>query len=172
MLRLTLLPFAAVLALCSSVVAQAATPSAATPSIRVDHPYAMTVRILDEAAGKYEVEVENENPTKFVSRFSWTPPSGLAITQITSSTGGRCLLTGDGIVTCVGLAAPAGSVTTMGGSIVVRFNATGLEPTWAGSYWIHHGVLGSVKVTQSTFTDLPLCKTGQKSTAARPCAKA
>jgi hypothetical protein len=145
---------------------------AASPNIRVDQPYAMTVRILDEAAGKYQVEIENENPTKFVSGFNWTPPSGLTVVAITSTIGGRCRLTGDGIVICTGAALPADSAESMGGSIIVNFTATGRQPTWTGSYWIHYGVLGSVQVKQSTFSDLPLCKKGQKSTAAHPCTKA
>jgi hypothetical protein len=165
--RLKLLTFVVFVAVASS-----ATASAATPSVRVDSPFAMTVSVLDEAGGKYQVEVQNENPTKFVSRVSWTPPNGLTITGITRSIGGKCLLTGDGVVVCVGQARPAASMTTMGGSIIVVFTATGLQPTWTGEYWIHHGVLGAVKVTQSTFNDLPLCKKGQKSTAARPCTKA
>ena len=132
----------------------------------------MVIRVLDEQAGKYQVEIENGNPTKFVSSFNWTPPSDMKVTAVTGSIGGRCHLTGDGIVTCTGLALPAGSYTTMGGAIIVNFTATGRSPTWTGSYWIHYGVIGSVEVQQSSFSDLPLCKKGQKSTAAHPCAKA
>ena len=58
---------------------------------------------------------------------------------------------------------------TTGGSIIVNFTATGRQPTWTGSYWIHYGVIGSVQVQQSTFSDLPLCKKGQKSSTAHPC---
>jgi hypothetical protein len=144
--------------------------NAATPPIRVDSPYTMTIRVLDESAGKYQVEIANENPTKFVSSFNWTPPSGMTVTSITSSVGGRCHLTGDGIVVCTGAAGPANSATTMGGSILVNFTATGRQPTWTGSYWIHYGVIGSVQVQESAFNDLPLCKKGQKSSAAHPCA--
>jgi hypothetical protein len=49
---------ARVFALVSSAAANAATP------IRVDAPYAMTIRVLDESAGKYQIEIANENPTK------------------------------------------------------------------------------------------------------------
>jgi hypothetical protein len=160
-----LLPLAATVALVLSAAAYAA-----APATRVDAPYAMTIRVLDDSAGKYQVEIENENPTKFVSSFNWTPPSGMTVTSITSSVGGRCRLTGDGIVICTGAAGPAHSVTTMGGSIIVNFTATGRQPTWTGSYWIHYGVVGSVQVQTSTFSDLPVCKKGQTNTAAHPCA--
>jgi hypothetical protein len=164
---LKLLLLGATVALVSSAAANAATP---TPLIRVDEPYAMTIRVLDESAGKYQVEIDNANPLKFVSSFNWTPPSGMNVTSITSSIGGRCHLTGDGVVVCTGAAAPANSVTTMGGEIIVNFIATGRQPTWTGSYWIHYGVIGSVQVQQSTFSDLPACKKGQRSTRAHPCA--
>jgi hypothetical protein len=167
MRRLELLPLAATAALVFG-----AAPNASTPPIRVDEPYAMVVRVLDESAGKYQVEIENENPTLFVSSFNWIPPSGMTVTAITSSIGGRCHLTGDGFVVCTGLASPANSATTMGGDIIVNFTATGRQPTWTGSYWIHYGVIGSVQVQESTFSDLPVCKKSHTSTAAHPCAKA
>src|SRR5438874_7561668 len=89
---LKLLLLAGTVAAVSSAAA-----NAATPLVRVDEPYAMTVRVLDESAGKYQVEVANANPTKFVASFNWTPPSGMNVTSITSSVGGRCHLTSDGI---------------------------------------------------------------------------
>jgi hypothetical protein len=154
----------------TTVAVVAATAANAGTPIRVDSPYTMTIRVLDESAGKYQVEIDNENPTKFVSSFNWTPPSGMTVVAVTSSVGGRCHLTGDGIVVCTGAALPASSTTTMGGSILVNFTATGRQPTWTGSYWIHYGVIGSVQVQESTFSDLPLCKKGQKSSAAHACA--
>jgi hypothetical protein len=165
-----LLPLAATVAV--ALVLSAAAAYAAAPPTIVAEPYAMTLRVLDDSAGKYQVEIANENPTKFVSSFNWTPPSGMAITAITASIGGTCRLPGDGTVTCTGLASPATSVTTGGGSIIVNFTATGRQPTWTGSYWIHYGVLGSVQVQESSFSDLPLCKKSQKTTRAHPCATA
>ncbi len=164
------LTLAAVVAVVLTAAANAATP--AVPAVRIDVPFSMTVRVLDESAGKYQVEIANENPTKFVAGFNWTPPGGMTVTAITSSIGGSCHLPGDGVVVCTGSAVPANSFTAMGGSIIVNFTATGRQPTWTGSYWIHYGMVGSVQVQQSTFSDVPLCKKGQKSTTARPCAKA
>jgi hypothetical protein len=156
----------------ATLVVGAAANAASPPKIRVDAPYTMTVRVLDETAGKYQVEIDNANPERFISAFNWAPPDGLTVVKITGTVGGICHLTTDGLVNCKGLASPAGSVTTMGGGILVNFTATGLQPTWAGSYWIHHGVVGSVAVTTSTFSDLPVCKKGQTSTKTNPCTKA
>jgi hypothetical protein len=167
MRRLMLLSLFAVAALVTSAPAISAAP----PAIRVDVPYAMTVRVLDESAGKYQVDISNANPEKFVSAFNWTPPGGMTVTSIDNAIGGRCHLTSDGIVSCTGAALPARSATGMGGDIIVDFTATGRQPTWTGSYWIHYGVIGSVQVTQSTFSDLPVCKKGQTSSGAHPCAK-
>lgn len=145
--------------------------NAAAPRIRVDLPYAMVLRVLNEPAGKYQVEIENGNPTRFVSSFVWTPPSGMNVTAVTGSIGGICRLTGDGVIVCKGLAAPPDSSTSVGGDIIVNFTAAGRQPTWTGSYWIHYGIIGTVQVQTSTFSDLPVCKKGQKSTKALPCTK-
>ena len=152
-----LLPFAVIVALTVGAAA-----NAATPALRIDMPYAMVLRVLDEPGGKYQVEIENGNPTRFVSSFNWTPPSGLNVTAVTASIGGICRLTGDGIIVCKGLAPPPNSMTSVGGSIIVNFTATGRQPTWTGSYWIHYGVLGSVQVQMTRFNDLPLCPKGHK----------
>ena len=163
-----LLALAAAAALVASTTAFAATP--APPKPRVDMPYAMTVRIINEQAGKYQVEIENTNPTRFVSSFNWTPPAGMNVRSITSSIGGKCHLSTDGIITCTGLAAPPDTAEGVGASLIVDFVADGRQPTWANGYWIHYGIIGSVQVQMSKFSDLPICKKGQKSTAAHPCA--
>jgi len=165
-MRLTqLLPVAATVALASGV----ATAAARTPPPRVDMPYAMTVRVLDEQAGKYEVEVDNTNPTRFIRSFNWTPPAGMGVTSVDRASGGQCAIEGGGIV-CRGLAAPPTSVNGVGAPLIVEFTATGRRPAWANGYWIHFGVVGSVTVQTSKFSDVPVCKEGQKSTTARPCA--
>ena len=103
----------------------AATSTAATPVRLV--PYDMIVRVLDETAGKYEVEVENMNPKRFISGFNWTPPAGLNVTAITGTTGGKCLLLSDGTVACKGQAAPPDSENHAGESLIVDFSATGRQ---------------------------------------------
>jgi len=163
---LQVLPLLALVALALAVSATAATP------VRVTSPYSMVVRILDEGTGKYEVEIENMNPVRFVSGFDWTPPSGLQVVEITGSHGGKCLLLPDGTITCRGSAAPPRTQEGVGASLVVDFTASGHEPRWMGSFWLHYGLLGTVKVQMSTFSDLPLCKKGQHTTKAHPCATA
>ena len=66
--------------------------------------------------------------------------------------------------------------------MTVNFTASGLEPTFANGYWTYYGMVGAyLRITQMTpvpyhipsalptYSDLPLCKKGQKSTKARPC---
>jgi hypothetical protein len=145
------------------------TAVAATP--RVVLPYAMTVRILDESSGTYQVEVDNTNPARYITGFHWTPPGGLTIVTITSTVGGKCRLPGDGTIACTGEAAPPVGGQVNGASMIVDFRATGLEPKWMGTYWTHYGVIGAVQVTTGGFSDLPLCKKSQTSTRAHPCAR-
>jgi hypothetical protein len=161
---LQVLPLAGIVAFALAATGTADRPMSETT------PYAMVVRILDENSGKYEVEIENMNPVRFVSSFTWTPPSGLQITEITGAIGGKCLLMDDGTITCKGMAAPPKTEQGIGGRLIVDFTASGHQPKWTGSFWIHYGLVGSVKVQMSTFSDLPLCKTGQHTTKAHPCA--
>lgn len=147
----------------------AANATTATPA-KDAMPYAMILRILDETGGRYEVEVQDTNPQRFVSGFTWTPPPGLTINAITKTIGARCQVKDDNTIACTGLAAPANTAHGVGTSLIVDFSGTGLQPIWAGSYWIHAGLIGSVQVHLSTFSDLPLCKQGQHSTKAHPCA--
>ena len=142
--------------------------------VHVSPPYMVTVRILDENAGAYQVEVDNMNPYRFITGYAWTAPPGMTIVKITGTIGGTCLLQGSGTVTCTGSAAGPQHGSDVGESIVVNFTATGEAPefisTSYGGYYIHFGVIGSVAVQSSaSFGDLPLCKKGQKSTRARPC---
>jgi len=156
--------------LAAALMSATASNAAKAPPPIVVQPYAMVIRVLDDSTGKYQVEIDNSNPTRFVSSFDWTPPSGMTVTAVTGSVGGTCNLTSDNIIVCKGLAAPPKSATGMGGAIIVNFTATGRQPQWTGSYWIHFGVVGSVQVQTSTFSDLPVCKKGQTSTNAKPCA--
>jgi hypothetical protein len=162
-----LLPLVVIVALVLGAAA-----NAAIPGVRVDMPFSMVLRVLDETAGKYQVEIENGNPTRFVSGFNWSAPGGMNVTAITGSVGGVCHLTSDGIIVCKGLAPPPNSATGIGGNIIVNFTATGRQPTWTGSYWIHYGVLGSVQVQMTQFSDVALCAKGHTSTKAHPCAHA
>ena len=146
---------------------------AANPQIHIRVPYMMTVRILDEAAGSYQVEVDNTNPFKFIDKYVWTPPPGMTIVKITSTIGATCHLPADGTVVCTGQAAGPGGIGEVGSGMIVDFTASGNQPKFVstsyGGYYIHYGVIGTVAVTEGTFSDVPLCTKGQASTKTKPC---
>ncbi len=147
----------------------------------------MTVfRFLDPTIGKYQIEVENTSGIGYINTFTWTPPPGMTITAVTSTEGGHCHLAGADI-SCVGGKkgiAPPKCTCEVGGVMTVNFTATGNGPTFNGRTWTYYGIVGSstdiTSVTPvpyhipsfiSPFTpDVPLCATGQKTTAAHPCA--
>ncbi len=143
--------------------------ASSTPAPRVDLPYTLTVRVVNDQAGKYQVEVDNTNPVRFISAFNWSPPSGMSVTSVDHSIGGRCRIGDDGGINCTGLAAPPTTAQGVGAALIVDFTATGRQPTYANGMWIHYGVVGAVQVQMSKFSDIPLCKKGQKSSAAHPC---
>jgi hypothetical protein len=149
----------------------AATGAVAGNPLRVDTPYTMTLRVLDDVAGKYEVEIDNTNPGRLITGFVWSPPTGMSVTTVNQTIGGTCQVAAGGITCKGGGAAPPSSATGVGAGLLVYFTASGRQPTWTGSMWIHYGVIGSVAVTTSQFNDVPVCKKGAKSTTAHPCAK-
>src|SRR4051812_47198218 len=143
---------------------------AATP-IRVDMPFSLTIRVLDEQAGKYAVEIDNGNPTRVITGFKWTPPAGMNVTEVTRTIGGKCELSGEIILCKGGGAIPPSTAESIGSGLLVYFTASGRQPTWTGKMWIHYGVVGAVEVQTSKFSDLPLCKKGVTSTKTHPCEK-
>ena len=132
--------------------------------------------------GHYQLEVQNTSGVGAINTFNWVAPVNLTVTSVTSVEGGKCsLVSGD--IQCSGdLAAPT-CTCSAGGSLIVNFTASGLAPTFANGYWTYYGIVGSylqietmtpvpyhIPSFQSGATeDLPLCKKGQKSTAASPC---
>jgi hypothetical protein len=158
----------------AGVLSLSVATSAYASGAPVNPPYMMSVRILDENAGAYQVEVDNLNPFRFITGYVWTAPPGMTILKITGTSGGKCLLTGSGTLTCNGSAAGPRDQDGVGESLLVNFTATGEAPQFVatsyGGYYIHFGVIGSVAVqTSANFGDLPLCKKGEKSTQARRC---
>jgi hypothetical protein len=161
------------LAAVGALVLATVAPADSTP-IRVDTRYSMIVRILD--TDKYQLEVDNPNPTRSIDSFVWTPPSGMTLTGITGTQGGKCLID-SGTLNCHGKIAAPICMCISTDTMLVNFTATGREPTWANGFWIHYGVVGGFQITGSSpvqapsFGDLPLCKKGQQSTKAHPCTK-
>jgi hypothetical protein len=133
--------------------------------------------------GTYELDVQNTSGIGYINQFTWVPPVNLTVTAITSSEGGRCALVG-GDIQCNGKIAPPKCTCLAGGDLTVKFTAKGLEPTFANGYWTYYGIVGAyLQIQQMTpvpyhipsslptvGADLPLCKKGQTSTKAHPCA--
>jgi hypothetical protein len=136
-------------------------------------PYVMVVRII--STDHYQVEVQNTNPQSFIKSFEWFPPGGLTVTAVTGSQGGTCKLDGLGGISCSGKALPSTCDGCVGSSMTVNFTAKGLEPTYANGFWTYYGVVGGVQVTgtipiqKPTFSDLPTCAKGKKSTPSHLC---
>jgi len=139
-------------------------------------PFVMVVRIL--STDHYQVEVQNTNPHSFIKSFDWSPPGGLTVTAVTTAQGGTCKLDGLGGISCAGKALPSTCDGCVGSSMVVNFTATGLEPTFANGFWTYYGVVGGVQITgttpiqKPTFSDLPTCAKGKKSTPSHLCSPA
>jgi hypothetical protein len=178
----------------ASAAAPAPNPDPGNTGTRSNQTDAVTVfRFLDPSQGKYQLEVENTSGIGYINNFSWVPPAGFTITAVTSTEGGHCSLatssSGTRMISCVGGKkgiAPPKCTCLAGGAMTVNFTATGLAPTNNGSYTTYYGVVGSyTNITKMTPVpyhipsflstapqDLPLCKKGQKNTAAHPCATA
>ncbi len=133
------------------------------------------------APSLYQLDVQNTSGIGFINQFVWTPPTGLTVTAITSSEGGKCSLV-NGDIECNGNVAPPTCTCLAGGELTVNFKATGLDPTFANGYWTYYGMVGAfLTITQMTpvpyhipsslslLKDLPVCKKGQKTTKTNPC---
>jgi len=160
----------------------AATPPVTTDPNTLGRASADVVAIVRWVSpGSYQLEVQNTSGIGYINAFSWDPPINLTITAVTSSEGGRCSLLG-GSIECTGKVAPPKCTCLAGGSLTVNFTAKGLEPTFANGYWTYYGFSAAhLQIQQMTpvpyhipsalptFTDVPVCKKGQKSTKASPC---
>jgi hypothetical protein len=129
-------------------------PDTADQGVRVCGCDASTVmRYLDPRGGKYELEIYNTSGIGYINSVNWLPPAGLTLTAITSVTGGTCRIDlGD--IACEanapGLAPPKCTCQT-GGTMSVIFTATGDEPTFNGSWWTYHGLVGAyMQITSMT----------------------
>jgi hypothetical protein len=133
---------------------------------------------------QYRLDVQNTSGIGFINTFDWVPPKGMTVESITSTTGGQCGVQGNDIH-CQGNIAPPDCTCRPGGDMSLTFTAKGLEPTYANGYWTHYGIVGSYLQIDSmtpvpyhipsylqppTRYILPVCKSGQRSTTARPCA--
>jgi len=103
--------------------------------------------------GHYELDVRNTSGIGTINTFSWDPPSGWTVTQVTKSVGGECRLTGGGLITCTGSVAPPKCLCApSGGSVTITFTAsTGNEPANLNGHPVTYGAEGaSIAVTAMT----------------------
>jgi hypothetical protein len=155
-------------ALCSVAHGAAPAASAATQ---------FNVTLVSPNVGHWELHVENTNTTAWINGFQWTPPPGLKIVNIDATSGGRCTLSSSDSIQCAGSIQPEPCFTCEGGLLTVYFTGKGFEPIFTqtsyGGFYAEQGWAGgTLQVTStSTFSDLPLCKPAERSTARHPCAK-
>lgn len=136
---------------------------------------------------RYELLIQNTSGIGFINSFQWVPPPGMTITKITGESTGSCKLAND-VIACSATLKPPKCTCRPGGSMTIDFKATGRDPTTQDGHTLTLGVVGSFlriqKVTPVPYhipswiggvpkpqPDLPLCKKGQTSTKAHPCAK-
>ena len=111
------------------------------------------LRYLNPMAGTFELYIYNTSAIGYINTINWLPPNGMTVTAITGSSGGSCTLdAGDISCTANGQGiAPPKCTCEHGGVMTVSFTATGDQPTYNGSWWIYHGVVGDyMQITSMT----------------------
>jgi len=133
--------------------------------------------------GKYQLLVQSTSGVGFIDSFDWVAGPGFTITSVTSSSQGKCALVGDAI-SCTGSLKPPKCTCLPGGSMTIKFTATGDTASDPKGTQEAYGEVGSyiaIKTVtpvpyhipsslNTSSADVPLCKAGQKSTKAKPCA--
>jgi len=135
------------------------------------------------AAGtrRYQLEVTNTSSIGFITSFSWDPPPGTTVVEITASSKGTCTVSNGEIVCQASLHPPTCTCKGDGGRMTIDFTARG-EASKPGH--AHGGVGASLNVLTQTpvpyvipssvqrpsdANDLPYCKSGERSTPRKPC---
>jgi hypothetical protein len=156
----------------------------AAPAALAASPDATTViRYLAPKQGKYQIELENTSGVGYINTFAWVPPSGLTVTAVTKTSGGRCNVV-ENEIHCSGGKhgiAPPTCMCRAGGFMTVTFTATGYSPKFNGRYWTYFGIGSDTRITQMTpvnhtipstmaqVPDLPVCAPGTQPAADNPC---
>jgi hypothetical protein len=130
-------------------------------------------------SGQYKLQIENMSPVGIVTSVNWVPPPTLRITAITSTQGGTCQVADSGAIACHSQIEPPvcdrGSCSPHHGLLTIYFTAalTGDPPgsSFSDLMWESHVELTGMTRVPPPFTDLPLCRHGQVSTRAKPCAR-
>jgi len=137
--------------------------------------------------GRFELLVQNTSGIGWIDSFQWVPPPGMTVTNISHTSLGACKVVA-GAISCTARLKTPKCTCRPGGSMTVDFTATGRDPTTQDGHPLTLGVVGSfLRLTKMSpvpyhipswlggvptpNSELPLCKRGQKSTKAHPCAK-
>jgi hypothetical protein len=134
----------------------------------------------------YRLTIRNTSGIGFINTFTWIPPVGMTVSSVDHTSSGTCKLA-SGDIHCTAKLQPPKCTCRTGGSITIDFTAKGREPTMKDGHLVSYGVIGSFlrieKMTPVPYhipsflgginagQDLPLCKVGQRSTRAHPCAR-
>jgi hypothetical protein len=128
-------------------------------------------------SGQYQLQFESLTTLGTVTALTWTPPPSLAVTAITSTSGGICTITATGGISCqTSLSPPPCSGDTCYPArslLTVDFTAslTGNPPgsTFASLFWGSYLQVTGLTPTSPAFNDLPFCAKGQVSTKHHLC---
>jgi hypothetical protein len=131
-------------------------------------PFAVTVRQVDTRT--YRLDIANTRLTDNFRYFAWLLPDGMTLRRVVRSSDGDCGIS-SGMISCTRQLATRGCACSQP-DLVVDFTAAGRAPTRAkGGYWVYHGLVTPYLDVPSSFSDVPICDIGEKSTNAHPCTK-
>src|SRR5579862_6876497 len=142
--------------------------ASATASCLAQHPqpggscmeletFSVTMRVL--ATGKYRLDVANTVTRSNFQYFAWLLPDGMTLTRVLDARGGDCG-TSSGMISCMRQLASHGRRQ---GDLEVDFTASGRAPIRAkGGYWIHFGFTTPYLDQPQSFSDVPICLSGEK----------
>jgi hypothetical protein len=138
----------------------------------------VTIRPL--SAGNFRLTVINTSAVGFINQFSWSPPPGMTITRIKSSSTGVCRLQGQRIA-CSATLDPPKCTCRPGGRITVDFQGHAKLAKAHVNYGVVHSYVELEALTPVPYKipsylgakppeeDLPICSAGQLSTKNHPC---
>jgi hypothetical protein len=112
--------------------------------------YSATLHTL--GGGRYRLQVGNTSGIGSIDAFTWSPPSGLTITAVSSAKGATCAVAANGSITCRGkLHPPRCLCETNGGAVDVYFTASGLKPSEENGHPVYSFLgNGHIRITKMT----------------------
>jgi hypothetical protein len=127
-----------------------------------------TVSMQVLSTGRYRIEVQNIAAASNFRYFAWVLPDGMTVERVLGTQSGDCGIF-SGLISCIRELKHKGCGCGQR-DLVVDFNAAVRLPIRAaGGYWIHLGLVTPYLDLPPTFSDLPICDLGEKSTPAHPC---